>query len=130
MSLREHVPGQGSSDVVWSRGKIASNRAIRFLGHYEKELWMLTIGAMLVDITLTVHGLQLGLREMNPVARAALDSAGVLGLYFLKAVALAIGVCCTWVLPNRFTPIVPLGLAIPSVLAVVINTVVISIVLF
>lgn len=84
---------------------------------------------MLVDVTLTVHGLQLGLRELNPVARAALDTAGVLGLYALKGVALALGVCCVTLIPSRYTPLVPLGLAIPSILAVIINTTVISIVL-
>lgn len=83
---------------------------------------------MLIDVTLTVHGLQLGLRELNPVARAAIDWIGVLGLYGLKGVALLIGIVCVWLIPDRYTPFVPLGLAIPSVAAVLINTVVISIV--
>jgi len=117
----------GGSAREWStRG----DRLLQLLRAYERELWLLTLGAMLVDVTLTVHGLQLGLRELNPVGRAALDVAGILGLYALKGVALGLGVSCVLLIPRKFRPLVPLGLAIPSVLAVLINTVVISVTLF
>lgn len=85
---------------------------------------------MLVDVTLTVHGLQLGLQELNPVGRVALDAAGVLGLYALKAVAIGMGVCCVLLVPARYTALVPLGLAIPSLFAVIVNSVLIAVVLF
>ena len=85
---------------------------------------------MLVDVTLTIHGLQLGLKEMNPIGRAAIESAGVLGLYALKAVALGMGVCCALLVPDRYTAVIPLGLAIPSVFAVIVNSVLIAVVLF
>lgn len=129
MSLREPFPDSVSPGTVWSCGQAWCDRTLQSLGRYERELWLLTLGAMLVDVTLTVHGLQLGLRELNPVARAALDTAGVLGLYALKGVALTMGVCCVRLIPSTYSPLVPLGLAIPSVLAVIINTTVISIVL-
>ncbi len=103
-------------------------RFLQVLSRYERELWFLTLSAMLIDVTLTTHGLQLGLRELNPVARAALDSAGVVGLYGLKIVAVFLGVLCVWAIPDEYTAVVPLGLAIPSLIAVIINTVLISIV--
>lgn len=133
MSLRDILDLSNSSAPSWlsvpTRWSSHDQPLLRLLNQYERELWFVTLSAMLIDVTLTVHGLQLGLRELNPVARAALDSVGVLGLYGLKAVALLLGAVCVFVIPKRYTPLVPLGLAIPSVLAVVINTTVISYVL-
>lgn len=96
---------------------------------YERELWFVVVGGMLVDVTLTVHGLQLGLQELNPVARAALATLGVPALYGLKAIALAMGVVCAYLIPDRYTVLVPLGLAIPTLFAVVVNTTLISLVM-
>ena len=81
---------------------------------------------MLVDVTLTVHGLTLGLAEVNPVARVAIDTAGVLGLYALKVVALAVGGCCRLVVRDRYGAVIPVGLGLPSLAAVVVNTAVIG----
>lgn len=94
----------------------------------ERELWFAVVAVMLVDITLTVHGLTLGLPEANPVARAAIDTAGVLGLYGLKAIALAIGVGCRLIVEDRYGFVVPLGLGIPSLAAVFINSAVLAVV--
>ena len=91
----------------------------------ERELWMVVVCAMLVDVTLTVHGLHVGLVERNPVARSALESFGVFGLYGLKSVALGLGFCCRRAVHDRYGPVVAVGLAIPSGLAVCINTVLI-----
>jgi len=88
----------------------------------ERELWGLAIAAMLIDVTLTVHGLQLGLKELNPLAVAVLDFAGVVGLYVIKAGALLVGVCCRPLLPSRYRALIPLGLAIPTTIAVVNNS--------
>lgn len=96
------------------------------LSRYERQLWVLTLAAMAVDVTLTVYGLQLGLRELNPVARGALEQAGVFGLYGLKLWALLLGAVCVSILPDRYTPFVPLGLVVPSSIAVLINTAVIG----
>ena len=82
--------------------------------------------AMLVDVTLTVHGLAIGLVEINPFARRAIAVWGVLGLYGLKASALGVGAVCRLVIPDRYGPIVPFGLALPSFLAVVANAITIG----
>lgn len=92
----------------------------------ERELWFAAVAAMLVDVTLTVHGLTLGLAEVNPVARVAIDTAGVLGLYALKAAALAVGGCCRLVVRDRYGAVVPVGLGLPSLAAVVVNAAVIG----
>lgn len=84
---------------------------------------------MVADVTLTVYGLQIGLVELNPVARLALASSGPLGLVGLKAVALFLGACCWWLAPPRYAPLVPLGLAIPTAFAVVSNALLVAFVL-
>lgn len=131
MSLRDIVHGLASRLTLSPRGRSStfSDRVLRSLSAYERELWTITLGAMLVDVTLTVHGLQLGLKEMNPIGRVAIEYAGVLGLYALKIVALGMGVCCAFLIPDRYTALVPLGLAIPSLFAVIVNSTLIAIVL-
>ena len=132
MSLRNLLSGSVGSDSV-AEGAARSSLHSRFFGTLldaERELWFLAIAAMLVDITLTVHGLQLGLEEMNPVAQRALDTAGALGLYGLKGMAILVGVCCRPLIPDRVNAIIPLALAIPSLVAVGINSTLIAIVLF
>lgn len=128
MSLRSLLPGSVGANPLAS-----GDDQSRFHSHFfdrllsaEKELWFVVVALMLVDVTLTVHGLQIGLIEMNPIAVQALDAAGVLGLYGLKGVALAVGLCCRPLLPNRFNAIVPFALILPSLFAVVVNTVLIA----
>jgi hypothetical protein len=107
----------------------AETRLGRFLesaGALERDLWILVAAAMLVDVTLTVHGRQLGLVEANPIARHALGGFGVLGLYALKAVALGLGGCCRLVVGDRYGALVPIGLAVPTLTAVGINTLLIG----
>ena len=126
MPLRDRPDTARSTESsVVQRGSDGANypeRFLHWLNRYERELWFVTISAMLMDVTLTVHGLQLGLRELNPVARAALDVAGAVGLYGLKGVALLLGGICIQLIPTKYTALVPLGLAIPSTIAVVINS--------
>lgn len=131
MPLRTILNLIGSITVVRESSiSIEGQSVLGILSRYERELWFLTISAMFLDVMLTVQGLQLGLRELNPIARSALDWIGVLGLYMLKAVALLIGVLCTWLVPSQFAPVVPLGLALPSLCAVLINSIVIGYVIF
>ena len=94
----------------------------------ERKLWLLALTAMVLDVQLTVQGLQLGLHEMNPVARQALDEAGLLGLYGLKSCALLVAVVLRPLVPDRYGGIVPLSLAIPSLIAVGINSTVLLVV--
>jgi len=105
------------------------SRLLRSAAAHERDLWILVAAAMLVDVTLTVHGRQLGLIEVNPIARHALAGFGVLGLYGLKLVALGLGGCCRLGVGDRYGPVVPLGLAVPSLIAVCVNSAVITYVL-
>lgn len=126
MSLRDILDESASSNQTWSPlNQLRLNDGIEVLSRYERELWGLTLVAMILDVILTIQGLRLGLHELNPVARTALDQAGAFGLYGLKSVAVLLGVFCVLVIPDRYTPFVPLGLALPSVVAVFINTFVI-----
>ncbi len=118
MSLQDQLTSAVDAD--------GSLHSVAKFGQFERELWFVAIAAMLVDVTLTVHGLQLGLRELNPVARSALDTAGAVGLYGLKAAAVGVALCCRPLLPARYQVIIPLALALPSVVAVGINATLIS----
>lgn len=125
MSLRQLL--SGSADADSSTGG-DDGRSVPFVGRLaqtERELWLLVVVVMLLDVTLTIYGLQLGLEERNPVAKRALDSAGVLGLYGLKSMAVTVGLCCRQLVAPRLTPFVPLILAVPSTFAVGINAVLI-----
>lgn len=92
----------------------------------ERELWIVVVAAMLADVPLTIYGLRVGLTELNPIARSAIEIAGGFGLYALEVIAIIMGVCCTQVVPERYVALVPLGLAIPSVCAVLVNAMLIS----
>jgi hypothetical protein len=102
-----------------------TRRVTAGLANKEQAVWVLVLSAMLVDVTLTIHGLQLGLSERNPVAQAALDAAGAVGLYLLKLGAVVTGLCCRTLLPASCTVVVPLALGIPSLIAVGCNAVLI-----
>jgi len=88
----------------------------------ERELWAVAITAMALDVQLTIQGLQLGLTEMNPVARQMIDQTGFVGLYVLKACVVALAVVLRPLVPDRYGGIVPLALAIPSLFAVGVNS--------
>jgi len=120
--LRETVDESGFSLTVPTLLVLLSERVLTLASTYERELWLLVVVTMLADVPLTMYGLQLGLTEMNPVARTAIEVAGALGLYVLELVALSIGLGCTLLVPQRYTALVPLGLALPSVFAVVVNS--------
>lgn len=124
MPSKDRLPTLFSSDAA--TGGLGVPHRLSRVQSWERELWFLAIIAMMVDVTLTVHGLQLGLQELNPVARRFLEAAGVLGLYFLKLFALSVGVCGRFLLPTRHRWLVPLALAIPSGIAVLINATLIA----
>lgn len=123
-TIRRAVPSGPSAQRDTPDSRI--RRVLTAARARERELWFVVFAAMLVDVTLTVHGLTLGLTELNPIARAAIDAAGVLGLYALKAAALFVGGCCRLVVDDRYGVVVPVGLAVPSLAAVLVNTVVIA----
>jgi hypothetical protein len=99
------------------------------LGPHQYKLWFIVVCAMIADVLLTVYGLELGLAELNPVAVRAISAFGYAGLGVLKCLALGIGVVCWLLTPHQYAPIIPLGLATPSIIAVCINTVLVFLVI-
>lgn len=89
-------------------------------------LWVVVIASMAADVALTHLGRQAGLVEVNPVARGLLRAHGTAGLVALKAAVVGLGVAFWTLLPARYSPIVPLSLAVPTVPAVVYNAVLVS----
>jgi hypothetical protein len=81
---------------------------------------------MVGDLVTTVYGLHIGLVEKNPVAAQVLQLAGVGGLVGLKLFALALALICWKLLPRDYEGLVPLGFALPQLLAVAVNTVLIA----
>lgn len=129
MSLRQLISQSDDTDSASSGGD-GRHPVVLWLQSVERDLWVLAVTVMLIDVTLTVHGLTLGLKEQNPVARWVLAGAGALGLYGLKASALLVGICCRALVPRFAAPFVPLVLAVPSAIAVCINaTMILSVLL-
>jgi hypothetical protein len=128
MSFQELFTRSTENENADSHRRAAGIRAIQRLRDRERGLWAVVVVAMALDVLLTAYGLSIGLQEMNPIARRALDVAGAFGLVGLKLTALAVGLCCCWLVPGRYRPVVPLGLALPSLAAVGINAALIALV--
>ena len=95
-----------------------------------RALWGLAVLAMVLDLAITGVGLSMGFREGNPIARAFIDAVGLLAAGLtLKGVVLLVGYGCWRLFPtvvprasaNRRN-LVPVGVALPSWVAVAINT--------
>lgn len=113
-------PGRESmsvDDAAWYR----PGDGLEGMDDLEWLLWLLVAVSLVGDVVTTVVGLQLGLAESNPVARAAIDGWGVAGMLALKAGAIAVGLVCRSLLEPAYRPIVPAGLAVPWLIAVLIN---------
>jgi hypothetical protein len=126
MSLRELLDASHSDADSGDPPSSRSRFLLASIAGAERELWVLTAAAMAVDVLLTLYGLRLGLTELNPVARSAVNTAGAAGLTGLKLAAVAVGSGCLPLLPAQFRAVVPLALALPSLCAVVINALVIG----
>ncbi|MFW5911351.1 MAG: hypothetical protein ACOCQV_01300 [Halolamina sp.] len=95
-----------------------------------RTLWALAALAMALDVLITGVGLSLGLAERNPLANAAIDAVGLFRAgVLLKGASLAVGYTAWRLLPRMRTTstdqlrnLVPIGVAIPSWIAVGINT--------
>lgn len=96
------------------------------LSRHEGALWGVVAASMVADLLLTYYGVENGLTESNPVARAGFERFGYAALGALKLFALGIGFAFRPLLPRAYTAVVPLGLAIPWVAASLINAVVIG----
>lgn len=111
-----------------SRERSAPHTVHRVLAR-PRTLWALAVLAMALDVAITGFGLSIGFTERNPIARAFIDAGGLLVAgVALKGGSLAIGYGCWRLLPRlaptakRYRYVVPLGLALPSWVAVGINT--------
>ncbi len=96
------------------------------MGGLERALWVVVVLALVGDVVTTFVGLHLGLVESNPIARGAIEGWGLPGMLVLKAFAVGVALCCRPLLPRAYRPIIPAGLALPWLLAVVINLYMIS----
>lgn len=88
-------------------------------------MWLVVCWTVVLDVGLTAYGLSIGLVERNPVMRHALDSVGLVALVAAKAVAVAYAVVFRLAWPE-YAVFAPLGLAIPWVLVVVYNVVLLA----
>lgn len=107
----------------------AGDRIVRFAASVETELWVVVVVAMAADLALTVYGLERGLTEANPVAVYSMEVLGLAGLGVLKLLALGVGVVGWVLVPREYAAVVPLGLAVPTTLTVLVNTWTISVAL-
>ncbi|WP_327052196.1 DUF5658 family protein [Halomicrococcus gelatinilyticus] len=91
------------------------------VGRVERSLWLVVGITLAGDLLTTYVGLNAGLTESNPVARAAISQFGFVALVAVKAIAVGIGVACRPLLPREYTAVVPAGLALPWVIATLLN---------
>lgn len=130
MSLRNALRRRvlsGPSSASDGDQRTPRSRLARRLSGIERFLWVVVVLGMTADVVLTHAGRQVGLVELNPLARDALHAWGVFGLVALKVVALGVGASLRPLLPDRYTAVIPFGLALPTVPAVISNAAVISI---
>ena len=98
------------------------NRAFESTAPIDIYLWLVVLIAMSLDIGLTIFGLQIGLIEQNPIALFGIRTFGYAVLAFLKVPAILIGFIGWVVLPPRYRRLNLVGLALPWVEAVIVNS--------
>lgn len=85
-------------------------------------LWATLVIATVLDLVTTVYALEyLTAVEGNPFVRFVLAHAGYAGFLVAKLAVLGLGAVLWRVLPRHQQLAVPLGLALPTVVAVLIN---------
>ena len=87
----------------------------------ERELWLVVVATLVVDVWLTHIGLQHGLHEGNPVMRVAIETFGIAALGLTKVGVLGLAGLTRRQLSDQRGVVVPLGIALPWAGAVVIN---------
>lgn len=87
----------------------------------ERMLWGIVVIVMLLDVLTTAVGLGMGLHEGNTLVSAAIAAFGIPGLLLVKGIVLALAATVAVSIPDRVSPVVPLGLALPTTIAVTIN---------
>lgn len=83
--------------------------------------WQLVVVALLADISLTIYGRRLGLIELNPLARTAIETYGNGAMVPMKAIVVMIALAAWSSLPKSQRWLVPLSVAIPWTAASLIN---------
>ena len=122
-----HAPvfNMSSDGRHWPTVTHASERrvtaALTGIEGWERTLWILVAVGLVGDLLTTYYGLQVGLSESNPVARAAIEQFGFTAMVALKLFAVGVGLGCRRLLPERHALLVPAGLAVPWLAAVVVN---------
>lgn len=101
------------------------DRVVDAATRHERALWAVVAVALVADVSLTYAGLTQGLTEGNPVMRWAIGWGGIGALVLAKMCILGVGVVAAKLRPNE-AGVVPLGLAIPWLLAATINAAVIA----
>jgi hypothetical protein len=95
-------------------------RLLAELTAVEPALWLIALSTLTIDVYLTYRGLQAGLTEGNPLMAAAVHGAGFAMLGLAKTVALGTaGLLREHV--GEYGAVIPLGLAVPWLVAVVVN---------
>jgi hypothetical protein len=85
-------------------------------------LWSLVAVSFVLDIGLTYYGLDIGLREGNPVARAFFEAFGVVeSMVLMKSVVVGMALAAWVSIPERYRPVIPIGVALPWLVASAIN---------
>jgi hypothetical protein len=87
----------------------------------ERELWAVVVVMLLADVWLTHVGIEHGLREGNPAVRALIEMFGIGALAALKGTVLGLAGLVAEAVPAWQTPVIPLGLALPWLAAVLVN---------
>ncbi|MCU4717214.1 DUF5658 family protein [Halapricum hydrolyticum] len=97
-------------------------RVVDRLAAVEPQLWIVLLVTLFADVVLTHYGLQVGLTEANPLMRTAIEAAGIVALLGVKLLIVVVGVGVRLSLDERGA-VVPIGLALPWLLAATINAV-------
>jgi hypothetical protein len=93
-----------------------------FLASTDVWLWGLVAVGFVLDIALTYHGLGLGLEERNPIVRRLFAVLGVLEtMVLMKALVVAMALIAWVSIPDRYRPVIPLGVSLPWLVASAIN---------
>lgn len=120
MSLDSTDPDATEAALDASLGSVPES-----VSDLELLLWVLVCWALVLDIVLTAYGLSIGLVERNPFIRHALDTFGVAALALSKAAAVGIALFLRSIWPE-YAVIAPAGLAVPWLLAVALNAILIT----
>jgi len=86
----------------------------------ERRLWLAAGVLAVLDVVLTVRGLDAGLVEGNPFVAVLLSDVGVLAFVAVKGGALGLAASLRWLRP-RWGAWLALGLALPWLVAVAVN---------